>query len=177
MESTTVNKEALVGLLEKIDQKKKELKQLRKDWQNAFSVIESCWKEDISTRYPHLKPCNIGEYVGVDITIKGRVYNVFIAKSSQKLLCWFGLDRKDRRNFAGDDFKYIKIKDVMENEDFDKLRQVVGPFSKLYKKTMYSDLLGYYIWFRLDQYDDAYQVFTELLRTFVDNYPNNDEQQ
>ena len=91
-----VKKEKVVNLIDKIDKKKKELKQLKKDLQKAFNDISNVWKEKSSRQFPQLSPCNIGEYVGVDITIKGKVYNIFISEYNQKLYCMFCLDRNDK---------------------------------------------------------------------------------
>ena len=76
-----VKKENFVNLIEKIDKKKKELKQLKRDLQKEFNDISNMWKEETAAQFPQLPPCNIGEYVGVDITINGKVYNIFISEN------------------------------------------------------------------------------------------------
>ena len=96
METKSVEKQKVVDLLGKINQKKKELKQLKKNLQNAFNDIADMWKKESMIRFPQLPPCNIGEYVGVDLILKDKVYNVFISESGQKLYCMFGFDRKNK---------------------------------------------------------------------------------
>ena len=64
-------KQHLVDLQSKIDQKSKELKQLRKEYETYFSAICKSWREQTNTMFPNLQPCNIGEYVGVDIIYEG----------------------------------------------------------------------------------------------------------
>ena len=52
-----VKKEKVVNLIEKIDKKKKELKQLKRDLQKAFNDISNMWKEESAKQFP---PCDIG---------------------------------------------------------------------------------------------------------------------
>ena len=83
MRKIIVNKDKVANLIEKIDNKKKELRQLKKELQNAFDNISNVWKKESMDLFPQLKPCNIGEYVGVDITLNERVYNIFISEYKQ----------------------------------------------------------------------------------------------
>ena len=92
-------KQNMVNLLSKIDQKQNELKQLKKEYKTAFSAISKSWKEQVSSTYPNLQPCNIGESVGLDVVYEGRTYNLFIAEERQKLICMFSYDRKDRSTY------------------------------------------------------------------------------
>ena len=78
-------KQHLVDLQSKIDQKSKELKQLRKEYETYFSAICKSWREQTNTMFPNLQPCNIGEYVGVDIIYEGKIYNLFITKEKKKM--------------------------------------------------------------------------------------------
>ena len=113
-----VKKEKVANLIEKIDKKKKELKQLKQDLQKAFYDISNMWKEESAKQFPQLPSCNVGEYVGVDITIKGKVYNIFISEDKQKLYCMFSLDRKNKAYYD------LAIKDAMDDADFEKLQVV-----------------------------------------------------
>ena len=70
-------KQHLVDLQSKIDQKSKELKQLRKEYETYFSAICKSWREQTNTMFPNLQPCNIGEYVGVDIIYEGKIYDSY----------------------------------------------------------------------------------------------------
>ena len=45
-------KQNLVNLLRKIDQKQKELKQLKKEYKTAFSAISKSWKSKLVQRTP-----------------------------------------------------------------------------------------------------------------------------
>lgn len=84
MGTKSVDKQKVVDLLGKINQKKKELKQLKKDYKKAFNAIAFSWKEEVNTLFPQLKPCDIGELVGVDVPLNGKVYNIFISEGSGK---------------------------------------------------------------------------------------------
>lgn len=92
-----VNKNKVVRLIEKIDKKKIELRQLKKDLQKAFDEISNMWKKESALQFPQYPPCNLGEYVGVDIILKERVYNIYISEYKQRLYCMFCLDRKDKK--------------------------------------------------------------------------------
>ena len=129
-------KEKVVNLIEKIDKKKKELKQLKKDLQKAFNVISSNWKEKSAIQFPQLSPCNIGEYVGVDITINGKVYNIFISENRQKLYCMFSLDRKNKEYYG------MSIKETMDNADFEKFQVVVNDYIAQNNKQVWQPEFG-----------------------------------
>jgi hypothetical protein len=155
-------KEKVVNLIEKIDKKKKEIKQLKKDLQKAFNVISSNWKEKSAIQFPQLSPCNIGEYVGVDITINGKVYNIFISENRQKLYCMFSLDRKNKEYYG------MSIKETMDNADFEKLQVVVNDYIAQNNKQVCSIGSGYYVEFGKEQYEDAFLFYFELVRTFIE---------
>ena len=36
------------------------------------------WKEDVRKQFPQLEPCEIGEYVGVNLALKGVVYPLLL---------------------------------------------------------------------------------------------------
>ena len=155
-------KEKVVNLIEKIDKKKKELKQLKKDLQKAFNVISSNWKEKSAIQFPQLSPCNIGEYVGVDITINGKVYNIFISENRQKLYCMFSLDRKNKEYYG------MSIKETMDNADFEKLQVVVNDYIAQNNKQVAFIGSGYFVEFEKEQYEDAFLFYFELVRTFIE---------
>ena len=155
-------KEKVVNLIEKIDKKKKELKQLKKDLQKAFNVISSNWKEKSAIQFPQLSPCNIGEYVGVDITINGKVYNIFISENRQKLYCMFSLDRKNKEYYG------MSIKETMDNADFEKLQVVVNDYIAQNNKQVCSIGSGFFVEFEKEQYEDAFLFYFELVRTFIE---------
>jgi hypothetical protein len=157
-----VKREKVVNLIEKIDKKKKELKQLKKDLQKAFNDISNVWKEESSRQFPQLSPCNIGEYVGVDITIKGKVYNIFISEYNQKLYCMFCLDRNDKN------YSNLPLKKAMDQPDFDKLSAVVNDYLNQYDEKVCSTGDGYFVRFEKGQYDDAFLFYLDVVRTFVE---------
>lgn len=157
-----VKKEKVVNLIEKIDKKKKELMQMKKDLQKAFNDISNVWKEESSRQFPQLSPCNIGEYVGVDITIKGKVYNIFISEYNQKLYCMFCLDRNDKN------YSNLPLKKAMDQPDFDKLSAVVNDYLNQYDEKVCSTGDGYFVRFEKGQYDDAFLFYLDVVRTFVE---------
>ena len=157
-----VKREKVVNLIEKIDKKKRELKQLKKDLQKAFNDISNVWKEESSRQFPQLSPCNIGEYVGVDITIKGKVYNIFISEYNQKLYCMFCLDRNDKN------YSNLPLKKAMDQPDFDKLSAVVNDYLNQYDEKVCSTDDGYFVRFEKGQYDDAFLFYLDVVRTFVE---------
>ena len=161
MAKTTLNKQKLVELLEKIDQKQKELKKLKEDYKKAINAIALSWKEEVNTLFPQLKPCNIGEYVGVDVPLNGKVYNIFISEGSGKLECMFSLDRKDKKNYP------LIIKDVMKDADFEKLKRVFNSYLEQHNESAYSNHQAYYIKLKKVQYEEAFQFFLELVKTFA----------
>lgn len=163
-----VKKEKVVNLIEKIDKKKKELKQLKRDLQKAFNDISNMWKEESAKQFPQLPPCNIGEYVGVDITTNGKVFNIFISENRQKLYCMFSLDRKNKEYYD------LSIKDAMDDADFEKLQMVVNEHITQNKKQVCFVGPGYYVDFGIEQYEDAFQLYLGVVRTFIQYQSNNE---
>ena len=157
-----VKKEKVVNLIEKIDKKKKELKQLKRDLQKVFNDISNMWKEETAAQFPQLPPCNIGEYVGVDIAINGKVYNIFISENRQKLYCMFSLDRKNKTYYD------LSIKDAMDIADFEKLQVVVNDYIAQNNKQVCSIGSGFFVEFEKEQYEDAFLFYFELVRTFIE---------
>ena len=161
-----LKKEKVVNLIEKIDKKKKELKQLKRDLQKVFNDISNMWKEETAAQFPQLTPCNIGEYVGVDITIKGRVYNVFVSEYNQQLYCMFCLDRKDKKNSG------LPLKRAMEQADFEKLSKVVNNYLNQNNEKVSFTGDGYFVKFKKEQYEDAFLFYLAMVRKFVDCQAN-----
>ena len=160
METKSVEKQKVVDLLGKINQKKKELKQLKKNLQNAFNDIADMWKMESMIRFPQLFPCNIGEYVGVDLILKDKVYNVFISESGQKLYCMFSFDRKNKS------ICNLNIRTEMDKDSHKKLVQFINDYLDLHKKQVWSNASGYYIKFEKEQYEEAFQFYLGLVSTF-----------
>ena len=153
-------KQNLVNLQSKIDQKKKELKQLKKEYETAFSAISKSWKEQVSSAFPNLQPCNIGEeYVGVDVVFDGTVYNVFISEYKQKLYCMFSYDRKDKSTYN------FNLKEAGQ-EPVDKLN---GLFSENPAYKTYSCYTGHGIYkiFKKEDFEDAFNFFLEVVSAFA----------
>lgn len=167
MQKTTINKNKVVNLIEKIDKKKMELKQLKKELRTAFYVISNMWKEKSAKQFPQLSPCNIDEYVGVDITIKEQVYNVFISETGQKLFCMFSFDHKDKSTYD----KIIKTD--MDGESYEKLKQFINDYLDQHKKYVWSNASGYYVKFEKEQYEEAFLFYLDLVCIFVMNQSNN----
>lgn len=163
MENKTVKKNKVANLIEKIDKKKNELKQLKKDLQKAFNDISNMWKKESAKQFPQLNPCNIGEYVGVDIAIKGKVYNIFISEYSQKLYCMFCFDRKDKNN------SNLPLKKAMDHADFDKLSAIVNDYLNQNNENVCSTGDGYFVRFEKEQYDDAFLFYLDVVRTFSES--------
>lgn len=162
MGKITVNKNKVVSLIGKIDKKKKELKQLKKNLQNAFNDIADMWKKESMIRFPQLLPCNIGEYVGVDLILKDKVYNVFISESGQKLYCMFSFDRKNKS------ICNLNIRTEMDKDSHEKLVQFINDYLDQQKKQVWSNTSGYYIKFEKEQYEDAFLFYLSLVSTFMD---------
>ncbi len=133
----TEKRSKVISLIEKIDKKKNELKKLRKDLQNAFKEISNKWKKESATRFPLLNPCNIGEYVGVDITIKDVVYNIFISEHNQKLFCMFSLDRKNK------EYSSLSIKKTMDDADFETLKTFINNYLGAQLLSVSSSIAGW----------------------------------
>jgi len=166
MGKITVNKNKVVSLIGKIDKKKKELKQLKKELHTAFNDISNIWKEKSAKLFPQLSPCNIGEYVGVDLVIKDKVYNVSISESGQKLYCMFSFDRKNKS------ICNLNIRTEMDKDSHKKLVQFINDYLDLHKKQVWSNASGYYVRFDKEQYEDAFLFYLSLVSTFVMS-PNN----
>ena len=74
---------------------------------------------------------------------------------------FFSLDRKNK------EYDRLSIKDAMDQVDFEKLRIVVNEYLHQHNKKVCSTDVGYYIEFKKEQYDDAFQFYLEIVRTFV----------
>ena len=155
-----VNKNKVVRLIEKIDKKKIELRQLKKDLQKAFDEISNMWKKESALQFPQYPPCKLGEYVGVDIILKERVYNIYISEYKQRLYCMFCLDRKDKKNST------IPLKKTMDQADFDTLKSVVNDYLTRSEKEVWSTVNGYYVLFEKEQYEDAFLFYLEIVKSF-----------
>ena len=57
-------KQHLTNLQKEIDQKQKELKRLRDEYETVFSDISKSWWKQMNTSFPNLQPCNIGYIKG-----------------------------------------------------------------------------------------------------------------
>ena len=113
-------KQNLVNLLSKIDQKQKELKQLKKEYKTAFSAISKSWKEQVSSTYPNLQPCNIGESVGLDVVYEGR-------ELKDKLLFFY--KPEDKTSFYTGHGVYKEFKKEDYDKAFDFFLKVVNAFT------------------------------------------------
>lgn len=151
-------KQNLVNLLSKIDQKQKELKQLKKEYKTAFSAVSKSWKEQVSSTYPNLQPCGIDEFVGVDIVFDGKTYNVFISEDSGKLYCMFCYDRRDRSTYR------LTLKES-EQELVDKLNILFFDNPKE-KASVYTGH-GVYKKFKKEDYDKAFDFFLKVVNAFT----------
>ena len=167
MENKIVKMNKVANLLEKIDKKTKEIKQLKKNLQNAFNDIADMWKKESMIRFPQLLPCNIGEYVGVDLIIKDKVYNVFISESGQKLYCMFSFDRKDKSTYS------LNIRTNMDKDSHEKLVLFINDYLDQHNKHVWSNSSGYYVRFEKEQYEDAFLYYLDLVSTFVLSHSNN----
>lgn len=159
MATNTLNKQKLVELLEKIDHKQKELKKLKEDYKKAFNAVALSWKEEVNTLFPQLKPCNIGEYVGVDVTINGQSYNICLLEDSQKISCMFSLDRKDKDNIT----KCIDL----SKPKFEELKTVCNLHLEKNKKQATINAHRFKIPFSKENYDEAFQFFIEVVKAAV----------
>ena len=151
-------KQNLVNLLSKIEQKQKELKQLKKEYKKVFSAISKSWKEQVSSTYPNLQPCGIDEYVGVDIVYEGRTYNIFISNWREKLYCMFSHNRKDESTYR------LTLKEAG--------KELVDKLNKLFcdnpeeKTTVYTGHNVYKI-FKKEDYDKAFDFFLKVVNAFT----------
>lgn len=151
-------KEKLVSLLSKINQKQKELKQLKKEYKKVFSAISKSWKEQVSSTYPNLQPCGIDEYVGVDIVYEGRTYNIFIAKWREKLYCMFSHNQKDESTYR------LTLKEAGK-ELVDKLNKLFFDHPEE-KASVYTGHNVYKI-FKKEDYDKAFDFFLKVVNAFT----------
>ena len=161
MKSKSTNEQRAIELVGKIDQKKKELKILNKQYKDALNAISISWKVDVRKQFPQLVPCNIGELVGVDITIGDKVYNIFISDQRQKLLCMFSLDRKNKNNSD------LYFREVISTDDFETLKQVLNCHLKANKTVAYESTQGFYLYFKMEQINAAYDLFQKVVKAFV----------
>ena len=152
-------KEKLANLLKKIEQKKKELKQLKKEYETTFDAVAASWREKTKAMFPQLETCNIGEYVGVDITINGQVYNICILEDSQKISCMFSLDCKNKDNFT-------RCIDLSKPE-FEELKNVCNDHLEKNKKQATFNAHRFKIPFRKEDYDDAFKFFIEVVKAAI----------
>lgn len=159
MATNTLNKQKLVELLEKIDHKQKELKKLKEDYKKAFNAVALSWKEEVNTLFPQLKPCNIGEYVGVDVTINGQSYNICLLEDSQKISCMFSIDSKDRDSFS----KFIDL----SKPEFEELKKVCNNYLEKEKKQATINAHRFKISFNKENYDKAFLLFIEVVRAAI----------
>ena len=150
-------KQNLVNLLSKIDQKQKELKQLKKEYKAVFSAISESWKEQARSSFPYLHPCDIDEFVGVDIVFEGKTYNVFISEDYGKLYCMFCYDRKDRSTYR------LTLKES-EQELVDKLNKLFFDNPKE-KASVYTGH-GVYKKFKKENFDEAFDFFMKVVNAF-----------
>ena len=152
-------KEKLADLLKQIEQKKKELKQLKKEYETAFDAVAAKWREDTKAMFPQLETCNIGEYVGVDVAIKGQVYNICLLEDSQKISCMFSLDCKNKDNFT-------RCIDLSKPE-FKELKNVCNDHLEKNKKQATFNAHRFKIPFCKENYDEAFKLFLEVVRAIV----------
>ena len=157
-------KEKLVNLLKQIDQKKKELKQLKKEYETAFDAVAASWREETKAMFPQFETCNIGEYVGVDVAINGDVYNIYISKEKQKLVCVFSLNLKDTKYCATNTKQFRKF--VLKKEDAYNcyLKEVYENYMREHHETLHDFGVYYAIYFRKENYNDAFKFFIEVVR-------------
>lgn len=158
MKNKTCN---VIELLEQINNKKKELKLLNQKYKAAFADICKSWVEQTKSAFPNLQPCNIDERVGVDVCLNGRIYNIFISDSGYRLFCMFSLDRKDHDTFS------LDITKIMDKKDSEKLKVFFDSYSIEHKAKIYYHNHGYFIYFKRENYQEAFKFFLELVRTFV----------
>lgn len=148
-------KQHLVELLSKIDQKKKELKQLKEEYKTFFSAISKSWREQTNSKYPNLQPCNIGEYVGVDIVYEERTYNLFIDEYRKELYCMFSHNRKDESTY------HLTLMEAGK-ELCDKLNVHFTEYSA-YKSSCYYTRHGIYKTFKREDFEDAFNFFLKAI--------------
>ena len=146
-------KKHLIELLNRIDNTKKELKQLNKEYKAAFADVCKSWVEQTKSLFPNLQPCDIGEFVGVDIVYDGKVYNLFISEDKQKYYCMFCFDRKNKGNYE------LYFKEVGS-----ELKYIV---SRIFDSQSYFTTQGYFKNFKKENYDEAFDFFLKAVNTFT----------
>lgn len=146
-------KKHLIELLNRIDNTKKELKQLNKEYKAAFADVCKSWLEQTKSLFPNLQPCDIGEFVGVDIVYDGKVYNLFISEDKQKYYCIFCFDRKDKNNYE------LSFKEVSA-----ELKFIV---SRIFDSQSYFTTQGYFKNFKKENYDEAFDFFLKAVKAFA----------
>ena len=146
-------KQNLVKLLSKIEEKQKELTQLRKEFKAAFSAVCESWKEQVSSTFPNLQPCGFDEYIGVDVVLNGKAYNIFISEDKQKLYCMFCYDRKDKSTYR------LSLKDADT-----ELKYILG---HLFDSKSYFTSQGYFRYFKKENYDEAFDFFMKVVNAFA----------
>ena len=149
-------KEKLADLLMQIEQKKKELKQLKKEYETTFDAVAAEWREETKAMFPQLETCNIGEYVGVDVTINGQVYNICLLEDSQKISCMFSLDCKDKDNFT-------RCIDLSKPE-FKELKEACNSYLEKEKKQATINAHRFKIPFNKENFDEAFKFFIEVVK-------------
>lgn len=162
MKKKMLKQELVANLIEKIDKKKKELLLLRKSLQKAFNDISTYWKKESAIQFPQLTPCNIGELVGVDVTIKERVYNVFVSEYHQQLYCMFCLDRKDDEN------RGLPLKRAMEQADLEELSVIINDYLSQNNQKVGLAGDGYFVKFPKEQYEAAFLFYLSIVRKFLE---------
>ena len=160
-------KEKLANLLKKIEQKKKELKQLKKEYETTFDAVAASWREKTKAMFPQLETCNIGEYVGVDVAINGDVYNIYISKEKQKLVCVFSLNLKDTKYCATNTKQFRKF--VLKKEDAYNcyLKEVYESYMREHHEKLHDCGIFYTIYFSNVNYDDAFKFFIEVVKAAI----------
>ena len=137
----------------KLSRKKKELTRLRKEYKTTFDVVVASWREETKATFPNLHPCDIEEYVGVDVVINGKAYNIFISEYNQKLYCMFSYDRKDRSTYE------LSLKDADT-----ELKYILG---HLFDSKSYFTQQGYFKYFKKENYDEAFDFFLKVVNAFT----------
>ena len=149
-------KQSLVDLLKRIDQTKKELKKLKSEYENALTAICKTWQEQTASAFPGLQPCNIGEYVGVDVVYEGKTYNVYISEYKQKLYCMFSFDRKDKSTYS------LSFKET-ETALVDKLNNLFNDEAGVNSSVLcYKN--GILKYFKKENDDEAFDFFLKVVK-------------
>ena len=145
-------KEKLADLLKQIEQKKKELKQLKKEYETTFDAVAAEWREETKAMFPQLETCNI----------KVQVYNICLLKDSQKIYCMFSLDCKDKDSFS----KSIDL----SKPEFEELKNVCNYHLEMNKKQADINAHRFKIPFCKENYDEAFKFFIEVVKAAISCY-------